>query len=237
MAGIFKFKQFSVDQSGCAMKINTDGVLLGAFAEADSPEHILDIGTGTGVIALMLAQKFTGAHIDAVEVDSAAAQTAALNFQQSPFAERLNLMPGSFQEYFRQYPERKYDLIIANPPFYLHSLEAPDAQRNLARHTDELFFEELVSGASAQLKDEGNCWLILPVKTAGLVKTLLPQCGLYLNKIISIRSFSDSAAHREIIVFSKLNTTPIHADFIIYDEPKMYTTGYKNMLKDFFTIF
>jgi len=237
MAGIFKFKQFSVDQSGCAMKINTDGVLLGAFVEAGNPEHILDIGTGTGVIALMLAQKFAQAHIDAVEVDGAAARTAALNFEGSPFSNRLSAEHTTFQQYFKQYPGKKYDLIISNPPFYLHSLEAPDGQMNLAKHTDALFFEELITDVSNHLNRNGNCWLILPVKTAELVKTLLPQYGLYLNKIISIRSFSDSIAHREIIVFSPSQATPVYADFIIYNEPKRYTAGYINMLKDFFTIF
>src|SRR5476649_1720171 len=109
MAGVFHFKQFDVDQTGCAMKINTDGVLLGAFAEADAPKAVLDIGTGTGVIALMLAQKFPGAKIDAIEIDQAAAGTATRNFQNSPFAERLNITQSSFQKYFEQFSKRKYD--------------------------------------------------------------------------------------------------------------------------------
>src|SRR5271165_4590165 len=108
---MFQFKQFSVDQSGCAMKINTDGVLLGAITDANNPGTILDIGTGTGVIALMLAQRFDTAVIDAVEIDSDAAKTAERNFKGSPFADRLNVYALEFENYFYLFPERKYDLI------------------------------------------------------------------------------------------------------------------------------
>src|ERR1700750_1450773 len=104
MSGIFKFKQFDIDQSGCAMKINTDGVLLGALADADKSQSILDIGTGTGVIALMLAQRFADAKIDAVEIDQSAAETAGRNFQNSSFADRLTLYPSGFAEFFNRNP-------------------------------------------------------------------------------------------------------------------------------------
>src|SRR5258708_18444410 len=108
MADIFRFKQFNVDQTGCAMKINTDGVLLGALVEADHPKNILDIGAGTGVIALMLAQRFIEAEIDAVEIDVAAAETAGNNFNNSQFANRLNSYPLSFENFFEQNPDKKY---------------------------------------------------------------------------------------------------------------------------------
>src|ERR1035437_1092252 len=122
---MFQFKQFSVDQSGCAMKINTDGVLLGAITDADHPAAILDIGTGTGVIALMLAQRFADAEIDAVEIDPEAAKTAEVNFEASPFADRLNIYASGFEDYFDVYPDRKYNLIVSNPPFYVASLKSP----------------------------------------------------------------------------------------------------------------
>src|ERR1700761_1918790 len=107
---MFRFKKFSVDQTGCAMKINTDGVLLGAMAAAENPKTILDIGTGTGVIALMLAQRYTDAQIDAVEVDEYAAQTAGRNFEAFPFSKRPTIYPTDFESYFVRFPERKYDL-------------------------------------------------------------------------------------------------------------------------------
>src|ERR1700761_9046927 len=109
---MFHFKKFTVDQSGCAMKINTDGVLLGALAEADQPKTILDIGTGTGVIALMLAQRFNDARIHAVEIDPVAAQTAERNFAGSPFSERLGVYSVGFEQFFEQNADKKYDLII-----------------------------------------------------------------------------------------------------------------------------
>ncbi len=143
---MFQFKQFTVDQSGCAMKINTDGVLLGAIADAENPGTILDIGTGTGVIALMLAQRFITAKVDAVEIDSDAAQTAERNFKNSPFADRLTVYALGFESFFDQFPGKKYDLIISNPPFYIDSLKSPGAKKALAKHTDIDFFEKVIKG-------------------------------------------------------------------------------------------
>src|SRR5438105_2831519 len=166
---MFQFKQFSVDQSGCAMKINTDGVLLGAIAEANDLATILDIGTGTGVIALMLAQRFPEAKIDAVEIDVDAAQTAERNFKSSPFADRLNVYPLGFEDYFYLFPERNYDLIVSNPPFYTSSLKSPGAKKALAKHTDIDFFERLIEAISGQLSYRGLCWLIVPVNISEVV--------------------------------------------------------------------
>ena len=143
---LFKFKQFQVDQTGCAMKINTDGVLLGALAGSTTPGSILDIGTGTGVIAMMMAQRFAEAIIDTVEIDNASANTAGRNFEESTFGHRLNIYPIGFETYFQDNPEKKYDLIISNPPFYINSLESPGAKINLAKHTDRYFFESLIKG-------------------------------------------------------------------------------------------
>src|ERR1700723_2567929 len=126
------------------MKINTDGVLLGAMAEAYAPKSILDIGTGTGVIALMLAQRYADATIDAVEIDKGAADTAGKNFLKSPFARSLQVFELGFEDYFHHYNDKKYDLIVSNPPFYVSSLKSPGAKKNLAKHTDIDFFEQLV---------------------------------------------------------------------------------------------
>ena len=121
------------------MKINTDGVLLGAMAGADDSQTILDIGTGTGVIALMLAQRSANAKVDAVEIDTDAAQTAERNFKGSPFADRLNIFPWSFEDYFDRFTTLKYDLIVSNPPFYIASLKSP-AIRKLWRNMQTLIF-------------------------------------------------------------------------------------------------
>src|SRR5260370_18448549 len=159
MPGIFKFKQFDVDQRGCAMKINTDGVLLGALVDASDPKTVLDIGTGRGVIALMLAQRFNDAHIDAVEIDPIAAQTAERNFNNSLFSQRLNIYPIGFEQFFDQHPGKKYDLIISNPPFFITSLKSPKANKELSKHTDEDFFKNLISVLSQHLLFDGLVYL------------------------------------------------------------------------------
>lgn len=234
---MFHFKQFSVDQSGCAMKINTDGVLLGALTEADNPVFILDIGTGTGVIALMLAQRFGNAQIDAVEIDESAAKTAQKNFGNSPFTSRLRLYPSGFEAFFTTRTDRKYDLIISNPPFYINSLQSPGAKRNLAKHAGDGFFEGLIEAVSNNLSSDGVCWLILPPDTAQMVKDLALRRGLYLHKIINVHSFNDDAAHREILAFGFEHKQAITQEFVIYDEPKIYSKAYQEVLKEFLTIF
>ena len=223
---MFHFKQFSVDQSGCAMKINTDGVLLGALAQAKNPQHILDIGTGTGVISLMLAQRFTDAQIDAVEIDATAAETAGNNFKNSPFPDRLTAYSVSFENYFEDHPEKKYDLIISNPPFHINSLESPMAKKTLAKHADGDFFEVLIKYVAAHLTENGLCWLVLPLETSALVKTLADQHLLYLQKIISIHSFEESVPHREIVCFGLKEATNIVQQFVIYDALKVYSKMY-----------
>jgi tRNA1Val (adenine37-N6)-methyltransferase len=234
---MFRFKQFTVDQSGCAMKINTDGVLLGALIEADQPKTILDIGTGTGVIALMLAQRFTDAQIDAVEIDPMAAQTAGSNFINSVYAERLNVYPIGFEQFLEQYPANRYDLIVSNPPFFINSLKSPRANKELAKHTDEGFFKKMLAGISMHLTISGLGYLVLPLETAKLARNIASENGLFIKKIISIHSYKDSAPHREILVLSLDKTKADDERFVIYDNPKIYSRQYQELLKNFFTIF
>ena len=234
---MFHFKQFAIDQTGCAMKINTDGVLLGALVEADVPQHILDIGTGTGVIALMLAQRFANATIDAVEIDKTAAHTARTNFQNSKFNERLALYAHSFESYFGNHAQKKYDLVVSNPPFYINSLESPEAKKNTAKHADGDFFGSLVKAVSEHLTTTGSFWLILPLDTAELVKTIAQQNNLYLQKTVAIKSYPDSNPHREMLVLGLDNTKAADKEFVIYQQEKVYSNQYQNTLRDFFTIF
>lgn len=234
---MFQFKQFVVDQSGCAMKINTDGVLLGALTEANNPQRILDIGTGTGVIALMLAQRFTESKIEAVEIDEAAATTADRNFKTSKFAERLTGYHSGFQGYFQQNPGRKYDLIVTNPPFYIHSLKSPGESKSVAKHTDEQFFDSLLNNTSKHLTQTGLLWLILPVNTSEVVQNIAANYRLHLHSQINISSYPHSEPHRHIVALSLHDSPTINSDFTIYEEPKKYTAQYESALKDFFTIF
>src|SRR5690606_27217594 len=163
MRSIFRFKQFEIDQGNCAMKINTDGVLLGSSTNFPEARRILDVGTGTGVIALMLAQSHPHALIDAVEIEEDACQQANINFQKSDFAERLQVFPGSFADL---QPELAYDLIVSNPPFYTNSLHNPDTRKRLAKHTDILFFEKLLSFVSCYFTYHAQFKLIIPVAWA-----------------------------------------------------------------------
>jgi len=234
---IFHFKQFSVDQTGCAMKVNTDGVLLGALADGSNANNLLDIGTCTGVIALMLAQRFAQTNIDAVELDEAAAQTALKNFEASLFADRLAIHAQSFQEYFALHPEKKFDLIVSNPPFYIQSLPSPRAAKNMAKHAADDFFDKLIKGCLSHLNDEGVLWLILPLLTSALVKELAATNELFVQQVISIHSYPDSEPHREILALGKDQTKVAVHRLTIYSEPKVYADEYREVLKDFLTIF
>ncbi|QEC79457.1 tRNA1(Val) (adenine(37)-N6)-methyltransferase [Mucilaginibacter ginsenosidivorax] len=234
---MFHFKQFSVDQSGCAMKINTDGVLLGALATADNPQSISDIGTGTGVIALMLAQRFANAQIDAVEIDESAAETAERNFKNSQFADRLRVYPSGFKEFFEGHPGSKYDLIVSNPPFYINSLLSPGAKKNQAKHAGEGFFKELIQSVSVHLTANGGCWLVLPPDTADMVKALAAQNGLHLQKAVKIRSFEKDEPHREIVVLGFQEIAAEITTLTIYKEVNVYSEEYRQVLKPYFLAF
>ncbi|MDB4918323.1 methyltransferase [Mucilaginibacter sp.] len=234
---MFRFKQFSVDQTGCAMKINTDGVLLGAIATGNNPKNILDIGTGTGVIALMLAQRFTDAKIEAVEIDSSAAKTAEENFKNSVFHAQLDVFSMNIGAFFDNRLENKYDLIISNPPFYLNSLESPKAKKSLAKHTDQNFFEVLMKDIAEHLLQNGLCWLILPVQTATLIGELATQNGLHLHKTIAIRSFKNSEPHREMVCFGFEKVSIETVNFIVYETAGIYSEEYKKLLQPYFINF
>jgi len=237
MSGIFNFKQFSIDQSNCAMKVNTDGVLLAALCESKSPSKILDIGTGTGLIALMLAQRFADARIDAVEIDQAAAATAAKNFKNSTFSSRLNLISSSIADYFRN-SGSTYDLIVSNPPFFINDLRSENPKKELARHTDITFFETILNKSESALSMEGSLYLILPVDTGLLIKSMVSNMkNLKLQEELFIRSFSDSIAHRSIMKFGFGASEPGLHDFVIYEDRGVYSEGYRELLKDFLTIF
>ena len=235
MGSVFRFKEFEVNQEGCAMKINTDGVLLGAIVHADNPAHILDIGTGTGVIAMMLAQRFHHAWLHAVEIDKDAFTRSISNFQNSPYSTRVEAFLGSFEDL---HISVKYDLIVSNPPFYTNSLHNPDERKKLARHTDVVFFDKLLAFAHQNLSDHGQLSLILPVELAEYVIEQGENLGLYLCKSISIKSFADSAVIRNIITLrkSKVNNT-VKEDFVIYQEKGVYSAAYRTLLKPYFLAF
>lgn len=234
MGNVFRFKQFEVDQEGCAMRINTDGVLLAAIAAHVKPSRILDIGTGTGVIAMMMAQRFPDALIDAVEIDGLAALAAAGNFRSSQFAGRISAFHIDIAAYE---PGLKYDLIISNPPFFVNDLKNPENRKSLARHAAEDFFEALVLKAAALLSRTGVLWLILPVKTADLLVNRAKEAGLLLCREISISSDNSKPVIRKVIALASSKEKAELESFYIYETEGVYTDAYKSLLKDFFLAF
>ncbi|MFA6275386.1 MAG: methyltransferase [Pedobacter sp.] len=231
MSSIFKFKQFEVDQRGCAMKINTDGVLLAALAECNSPKRILDIGTGTGVIALMLAQRFAHAHLEAVEIDEEASKTADLNFKSSIFSNRLTINHTPIEQYNTT---DKFDLIVSNPPYFVNDLKNFEEKKGIARHTNEEFFNDLLIKVNSLLTENGSFWFVLPIKQA---EQLIKNASIYrlsVSKQIHLHSDESKPEFRRIVCLKRKITTPIHEHFYIYESEKVYTKTYKNLLKDFF---
>ena len=229
--GVFKFKQFEVDQAGCAMKINTDGVLLGATVNHPAPVNILDIGTGTGVIALMLAQRFPDANIHAVEIDQQAAETAGRNFQLSVFNERLTINHVSIEVYNHA---QQFDLIVSNPPFFVNDLKNEEFRKGIARHAGEEFFAMLIEKSNTLLADEGMIWLILPIKQADEVIEIASQYDLWLKERIHIHSDESKPTFRQIICLKKGGAVLKESDFYIYESLKQHTQEYKLLLSDFF---
>ncbi len=229
----FRFKQFAVEQDDVAMKVGTDGVLLGAWASCDGAERILDIGTGTGVIALMLAQRNTEAKIHAVEIDSTATQRARSNFDMSPWAERLDVECCAVQAFK---PSEKFDLIISNPPYFVDSLLPPDAKRSTARHTHDLTFEELDKAVCRLLADDGRFALILP--TAEFEK-YLSITHLHLVRRCDVHPTTGAAVKRVMAEFAKSKiATPANENITIEQQRRGdYTEEYRVLTKDFYLKF
>lgn len=234
MGSIFSFKKFQVNQAGCAMKINTDGVLLGAIVVQEKPQQILDIGTGTGVIAMMLAQRFPQGKVDAVEIDASAASAANANCSAAPFNGRINVYHTSIEQY---QTANRYDLIVSNPPFFVNDLKSGDKRKELARHADEDFFILLLRKAADLLRPEGSIWLILPVKQAEKLVVDAVLFRLFPATVIHIYSDESKAEFRHIVCLRFTHATILHQHFYIYEAEGIYTAAYKEMLKDFFLAF
>lgn len=231
---IFQFKQFQVDQKDCAMKINTDGVLLAAMVQAADPKRILDIGTGTGVIALMLAQRFEDAQIEAIEIEQSASERAAENFKQSAYKARLSAYHSAIENWSSQ---KAYDLIVSNPPFFVNDLKNPEEKKGIARHTHEGFFKDLIVKINELLSNQGEFWLILPVKQAKEIIQIASQNQLHQVYQTDVHSDASKAPFRMVIALSKQPKSFNKMDFCIYEEEKVHTQAYKDLLKDFFLAF
>ena len=199
--GYFRFKQFTVHQQHCAMKVGTDGTLLGAWALATEGScRIFDIGTGTGLIALMMAQRYPKAQVTAIDIDDGAVRQAKENVSASPFADRINVMKAdvlTFKE------EEKYDSIVCNPPFFEDSLICPDPQRTEARHTVSLDYRQLMEATFRLLKDDGRFSLIMPSDYRERLESEAHLRGFFLSRICSIQTTPLKTPKRYMIEFTK----------------------------------
>ena len=190
----FQFKQFTIRHDKCAMKVGTDGVLLGAWAGTESCNRILDIGTGTGLIALMLAQRSKAA-IDAIDIEADACLQAQENAESSLFAGRINVFHSDLVD-FAQASTHLYDLIVSNPPYFVDSLKCPNLQRNTARHTDTLTLEDLLQYSRKLLAPQGRIALILPYDQKDRLTDCIQTQNLFLSKEVSVIPVPDAQPKR-----------------------------------------
>lgn len=236
MSQPFKFKQFTVKQDKCAMKIGTDGVLLGAWINSTTePFNVLDIGTGTGVISLMTAQQFPSTQIEAIEIDENAFEQAVENFENSPWNDRLFCYHASFQEFFNEVDDEKYDLIVSNPPFFNNSQKSENKQRNIARFEDALPFEHLLFGCSKLLSDNGTAAFIIPNEQEAKFLDIAKKMHLFPSKITHVKGNNNSAIKRSLISLSFKEFTSILPNTLVLEKERhIYTPEYKNLVKEFY---
>jgi tRNA1Val (adenine37-N6)-methyltransferase len=232
---MFSFKQFNIQQDKAAMKVGTDGVLLGAWAPLDNnPYSILDIGAGTGLIALMLAQRSHAEQIDALEIDVDAYEQAVDNFENSPWADRLFCYHAGLDEFMDE-PEDEYDLIISNPPFYTEDYTSGNEQRDTARFNSSLPFEDLAESAGLLLSEKGIFCIVLPFKEEGHFVKLMKDENLFPFKITHVKGTPASEIKRSLIAFSFIETVaPIVDELIIETARHEYTPEYIELTKDFY---
>lgn len=230
----FQFKQFTVQQDRCAMKIGTDGVLLGAWTPLiNNPYNILDIGTGTGVIALMLAQRTHAEQIDAIEIDDDAYEQATENFENSPWNDRLYCYHAGLDEFVEEV-EEEFDLIVSNPPFYTDEYKSGDEQRDNARFEDSLPFDELVEAADFFLSDNGIFSLIVPFKEEEKILELTQKRALFPLKITRVKGTPTAEIKRSLMAFTRIEQQAIVDELIIEVGRHDYTPEYTALTKEFY---
>jgi tRNA1Val (adenine37-N6)-methyltransferase len=233
----FQFKQFVVRQDKCAMKVCTDSCLFGAYLALEKAEEVLDIGTGTGLLALMVAQR-SQARIDAVEIDPQAAQQARENVAASPWAGRIRVFPQSLQD-FALTNHQRYDLILSNPPFFESSLRSPVATRTMARHTTGLHWDEILRFGEQFLRPGGSVWILLPPAESALLAALALGRGWHLAHRLQVYTREGKGAKcirwvqelkREQALFSE-------SQLSIRTAEERYTAAFASLLREFYLIF
>lgn len=234
----FQFKEFQVAHDRCAMKVGTDGVLLGAWIPVDFlPNRILDVGAGSGLIALMLAQRTNAMQIDAVEVDEDAFEQCVSNFENSPWNDRLFCYHSTFQELVGELYEEDeyYDLIISNPPFFEGEVAGISEERIQARFNDSLPPEDLIEGASLLLNDNGYLGMIIPYSQEEKMIQLAGEFQLFPKKVTRVKGTEQAKVKRSLLLFQKnIQSDYIPDDLVLEIERHVYTSEYTHLVKDFY---
>lgn len=234
----FQFKQFLINQDKCAMKVCSDSCLFGAWAATKIKnqylpvKNILDIGTGTGLLSLMLAQELPAVEIDTLEIDVAAACQAKENFEASPWRNRLFIHPVSIQN-FEVSIDKKYDIIICNPPFFENDLKSIFKKRNLAMHSDELKLDELLNISGSLLSDKGFLYLLLPYTRLAVVEKLL-NGKLFIGEKALVRQTPNHGFFRCMLMLSKKAAVPTQSEIIILENKNEYSDKFKSYLKSYY---
>lgn len=228
----FEFKQFRVGQERCAMKVTTDACIQGAWTPVlQDVKRVLDIGAGTGLLALMLVQRNPDLTVDAIEFDTHAAQQASENISASPWKNRINILEGDVREYsFRN----KYDLIISNPPFFNNSLLSNDANNDMARHTLHLSYTELLKVITSQLADDGYASILLPFAEYQLWTTLATEAGFFEIDKLLISHTADAPVKRVVSIFSKKEPSYVDEQKLFIMDGQNYSQAFTDLLSPFY---
>ncbi|GAB1855203.1 methyltransferase [Flavobacteriaceae bacterium MHTCC 0001] len=230
----FKFKQFNILQDKCAMKIGTDSVLLGAWASLKKqPSSVLDIGAGTGILSLMLAQRSTAEIVDAIEIDDGAFEQCVENFEQSPWGDRLFCYHASLEEFVNEIDDA-YDLVICNPPFYTSHFKTKNKQRDLARFQDAMPFGHLISSVSKLLSKIGTFNVVIPYEEEKRFIDLALNFKLFTNKILHVKGNPNSEIKRSFLELSFEKKATEQEVLTIETGRHIYTEDYINLTKDFY---
>ncbi|MCW3804974.1 tRNA1(Val) (adenine(37)-N6)-methyltransferase [Plebeiibacterium marinum] len=234
----FKFKHFTIEQNMAAMKVGTDGVLLGAWVNCNNARVILDVGTGTGLIALMCAQKNQYANIDALEIDNMAFVQAGINIENSPWNHRIVAINDCLQ-HFSVVASKKYDLIVSNPPFFNNSLKNVCEQKSMARHTETLTYMELIKGVVSLLSDKGRFAVVLPFDAFGDFEKYANENLLYLQKVLKVKPTPQKQAKRVLMEYGFEKISDVDEKVMVVEEfgRHGYSDEYKELTKDFYLKF
>lgn len=234
MSEVFRFKQFQVAQQGAAMKVGTDSVLLGAWAPLpEAPGQLLDVGSGNGLLGLMLAQRCPSGDIEAVEVDPEAFVCCVENFEASPWADRLFCYHCSWEEFVEEAPSR-YDVIISNPPFHPEQVASHEPARDRARREASLPFKSLLEGVGRLLAEQGLFSVVVPFASEATLIGLAAGVGLYPHRSLRVRGRAGAPVKRSLLAFGRKRVPHTPGELVVEQARHVYTEDYRQLTRDFY---